>query len=164
MKWLLIVAGALVLLVVVIAIVGVLLPQNHVASRRARYAKAPSEVFAVITDFGGLSGWRKGLKQVEVRSANEWRENGEMTLRVEERVPPTRLVTRIQPGLPFGGTWTYELTAEGDGTVLRITENGEVYNPIFRFVSRFVLGHTATLDGYLTQLGAKLGERAVIVD
>ena len=76
-----------------------------------------------------------------------------------ESVPPRRMVTRIDPGLPFGGTWTYHLVPEAEGTALTITEDGEVYNPVFRFVSRFVMGHTATIDTYLKYLKIKLGER-----
>ena len=33
---------------------------------------------------------------------------------------------------------------------MTITERGEVYNPIFRFVSRFVLGHEKTINTYLS--------------
>jgi hypothetical protein len=61
--------------------------------------------------------------------------------------------------LPFGGKWTYELTPSGTGTMLRITEDGEVYNPVFRFVSRFVMGHTATMDKYLADVGKAIDDR-----
>ena len=37
-----------------------------------------------------------------------------------------------------------------------ITENGEVYNPIFRFLSRYVMGYTATMDRYLQAVQNKL--------
>jgi hypothetical protein len=68
------------------------------------------------------------------------------------------MVTRIiDEGMPFGGSWTYELSDSDGGTEVRITEDGVVYNPIFRFVSRFVMGHHGTMDGYLTNLGRKLG-------
>jgi hypothetical protein len=64
------------------------------------------------------------------------------------------MVTRIaDKTLTFGGAWTYELSPQGGGTRLVITEHGEVYNPLFRFMSRFVFGHTATLDRYLADLG-----------
>ena len=43
------------------------------------------------------------------------------------------------------------------GSVVTITEHGSVYNPVFRFVSRFIMGHTATIDGYLRALGRKFG-------
>lgn len=52
----------------------------------------------------------------------------------------------------FGGSWTYELTPVADGTRLRITENGEVYNPLFRFLSRFVFGHYASIDKFMADL------------
>ena len=54
--------------------------------------------------------------------------------------------------------WTYELTPADSGTLLTITESGEVYNPIFRFISRFVIGHTGTMEGVLRALGTKHGE------
>jgi hypothetical protein len=77
--------------------------------------------------------------------------------------PPRRLVARIAgDNLPFGGTWTFEITPEGDGAKLRITERGWVSNPIFRFVSRLVLGYTSNLEMYLRSLGRKFGETAQI--
>ncbi len=75
-----------------------------------------------------------------------------------ESSPPRRLVTRIaDPKLPFGGTWTYEIVSLERACTLTITEDGEVYNPLFRFVSRFVIGHTATIDRYLKSVTQKLG-------
>ena len=63
------------------------------------------------------------------------------------------LVTRIaDTGLAFGGSWTFALQPAASGTRLSITENGEVYNPLFRVMSRFVFGHTATIDRYLGDL------------
>jgi hypothetical protein len=61
-------------------------------------------------------------------------------------------------GIPFGGSWDYRIIPEGAGSRITITENGEVYNPIFRFVSRYVIGHTATLDKYLSALATKVGD------
>ena len=59
--------------------------------------------------------------------------------------------------LPFGGSWTYEIApgVTRDLTTLRITENGEVYNPVFRFVSKFVMGHSATIDKYLAAVATR---------
>jgi len=51
----------------------------------------------------------------------------------------------------------WELEPQGNGTRLTITEEGEVYNPIFRFVSRFIMGHTRTIDRYLGDLKNRLG-------
>ncbi len=59
-------------------------------------------------------------------------------------------MTRIaDTNLPYGGTWTYELKQAGvAATEITITEDAEVYNLLFRFVSKFILGHTATIDRY----------------
>ena len=90
----------------------------------------------------------------------KWRERAggdAIMFEVVESRPHERLEVRIaDPDLPFGGTWTYELLPETVSTRLRITERGEVYNPVFRFMSRFVFGHAATLDAYLADLRARL--------
>ena len=49
-----------------------------------------------------------------------------------------------------------EATPSG-GTRVTVTEEGEVYNPIFRVVSRF-MDPSATIRQYLTNLAARLGE------
>jgi hypothetical protein len=57
------------------------------------------------------------------------------------------------------------LVVVGSGIMVTlITENGEVYNPIFRFVSRFIMGHTATLDAYLKSLTTALGENSLVTN
>lgn len=158
MTWFLVCLAVFGAMIAIVVTIGALLSQSHVATRTVRYAKTPAELFAVLADFPGLPTWRKGVKKIEVLSPTSWRENGELTLEVQELDAPRRLVTRIAPGLPFGGTWTYEVAAVEGGAALTITEHGEVYNPLFRFVSRFLMGHTATIDGYLKQLGAKFGQ------
>jgi hypothetical protein len=63
------------------------------------------------------------------------------------------LVARItDKNIPFGGSWTYDLEPSGEGTKLTITENGEVYSPAFRFMSKYLFGHTKTIVTYLNQL------------
>ena len=47
--------------------------------------------------------------------------------------------------------------SDDGGSVVTITERGSVYNPVFRFVSRFILGHTATMETYLRSLGHRFG-------
>ena len=82
-----------------------------------------------------------------------------MPLEVLESDPPRKMVTRIaDPNLPFGGTWTYQIEETSKGSRITITENGEIYNPIFRTVARFFMGYHATMDGYLKALGEKFGE------
>lgn len=170
MKILLWTLGAVATLIALVVGIGWLLPVRHRASRQATYPASPEAVFAAITSVKEFPSWRPSVKTVDVvRSAPDklsWRESGSdspILFVVEEQVPATRLVTRIADRtLPFGGTWTYELTPAGQGTTLRITEDGEVYNPLFRFVSRFVFGHGATLETYLRDLGKRYGTTPTI--
>ena len=66
---------------------------------------------------------------------------GELSMYFARMESPSLLVGRIaDPSLPFGGTWTYRISAAaGGGSEVTITEDGEIYNPIFRFMARFVL-------------------------
>lgn len=153
--------GGIALLVVA---VGYALPVGHVASREATFAQAPDRIFAVLTDVESYPKWRADVKGVEVLSPGppkRWRErggNGDITFELVEAQPTTRLVSRIADAdLPFGGMWTYELAPEPRGTRVTITERGEVYNPLFRFMSRFVFGHTATMERFLADLKKHLG-------
>ena len=164
MKWLFITVGVLAAIAAVIAIVGWCLPVKHVASRQRTFAAPPETVWRTITDVEAFPSWRSDVKRVErVGSAGRvtWIEqgsSGRITFAVDASDPPRRLVTRIaDPTLPFGGNWTYELTPAGTGTQLTITENGEIYNPVFRAVARFVLGYEATMASYLDALGKKVG-------
>ena len=156
--------GALAALVAIVAGVGILLPVRHRASRQATFPASPDVVFGAITKVEDFPTWRSVVTKVDVISSApekpSWREtgsNGAIVFVAEQVSAPKTLVTRIADrSLPFGGTWTYELTPVAGGTTLRITEDGEVYNPIFRFMSRFVFGHTSTIDTYLRDLGGKL--------
>ena len=152
----------LVVVVLGVTVIGYLLPQDHVASREMVLASAPASVFEAISDVARYPEWRQEVTSVDVISTAplKWREQAggdAITFEVVESRPQERLEVRIaDPDLPFGGTWIYELMPEASSTRLRITERGEVYNPVFRFMSRFVFGHTATLDAYLADLRARL--------
>jgi hypothetical protein len=153
MKCFLIIAGIFVCLVLIIVIIGYLLPVKHTASVQVSVNASPAEIWARLVDFKGYPVWRKDVKSVDVRSPEEWVEVNErgdsLPLKIVAREPERRLVTQIQGhNLPFGGGWEFRLMGNGGSTTVTITENGEVYNPVFRFVSRFIIGHSANLRRY----------------
>ncbi len=163
-KWILRALATIAGLVVLTALVGLALPRGHQARRTVALAAEPSRVFDVISDFLNYPQWRPDVTSVTVEGAGgvgtlvrEDGADGPLPYRIEVFEPPTRLVARIaDPSLPFGGTWTYELRAAGSGTELTLTEDGEVYNPIFRVMQALLFSPTATLDRYIANLEARL--------
>ena len=159
--------SAMILAVVAVVVIGYLLPQEHRATGSARIAAPPGRVFEVITDVVRYPEWRDDVSAVEIlgREPLRWRERSggdAITFEVVESVPPERIRVRIvDPDLPFGGSWTYALVPDREGTRITIVEDGEVYNPVFRFISRFVIGHTATIDRFMANLEKKLLPRPV---
>ena len=171
MKWLAIILGVIVALVVIVVGVGYMLPTAHVAVGSAQFHKPAAEVFRIITDVGSAATWRKDVKRVDVLPPNgnrlAWRETtkydvvnyeGEVVHTPQPDVPGRFISRVVSKDLPFGGEWIIDVAANGDASVVMVRENGEVYNPFFRFVSKYVMGHNATINGYLRELGAHFGE------
>ena len=168
MKIVLIALGCLILLIVVVVLVGAMLPRQHVASRSAAFETSPERLFAFVD---GPQTWRSGVAKYEVVTeqghAKRWRETdrrGEtITYEAVDRRPPSLLKTQIvTKNLPYSGTWTIALDGRDGTTVVRVTEEGEVYNPLFRFVSRFVIGHASSIESYLHDLGKAAGQNVRI--
>ncbi|HEV2904652.1 MAG TPA: SRPBCC family protein [Pyrinomonadaceae bacterium] len=157
--------GVLVLIVAVMALIGSQLPRAHTASRSIVLRQPRPNVYAVIRDFKSAPAWRSDVKSIEVIETpgqkQRFIEHGsdDVNYELTEDVPNQRIVTRIlSTDLGYSGQWTYELTDENGGTRVKITEDGDVSNVFFRFMSRYVFGHTSTIDTYLTALAKKFGE------
>lgn len=164
MKILLIIIGGLVLLVLIVVVTGALLPKRHVATRSAEFKASPDQLFALVA---GPQNWRPDVAKCEDipdssgrRLQRETSKRGEtMTYELLDVNPPHSLERRIAtPNLPYSGSWTFVFTPGAGGTKVRITEDGEVYNPVFRFVTRFITGETATIDAYLRAMGKATGQ------
>ena len=166
MIWILYILGGLVGLVVVMALIGALMPRDHVAARRAVLGRAPDDVWRALVDLDTHPRWRKGVKRIEKLSATSFREhggNGAILYEIDEDRAPARRVTRIADDkLPFGGRWIFELAADGTGSRLTITEDGFIKNPIFRFLARIVFSTAGTIERFLADLGKHLGAPAPV--
>jgi hypothetical protein len=150
MKWLLFGVAGLAALVGLMAVLGSMLPRNHKASRTLRVKRPAQDVWAAVTAATGASS-----VPVDVLESN----------------PPYRQVTRVkETEKMFGGTWTIAIQPEPHpsagsgqgGSVLTITEDGWVGNPIFRFMSKYVFGHHSTMDGILKQVAKALNEEPAL--
>jgi ribosome-associated toxin RatA of RatAB toxin-antitoxin module len=165
MKWLLRIVVSVAALAGVVAAVGWMLPVDHQASRSAEFQRPPADVYALVADVRAYPQWWPEISRVEVMAESEGRltfrehmSTGPVVMTVRDATPPSTFVTVIDdPDQPFGGSWTFEIapTASG-GSRLTITERGEIYNPIFRALARFVFGYTSTMESFLAAAANKL--------
>jgi uncharacterized protein YndB with AHSA1/START domain len=175
MKWIAVAGASLLGIMLVILAVGARLPRDHVAAMSARIVAPPATVWAALTDPAQYPKWRKDVLAVEMLpsapTGPTWREktgHGSIKMVMDVADAPRRMVTRIaDDNVPFGGTW--ECVVEPDGlsySRVTITERGSVSNPLFRFVSKFVTGHNASIELYLRALGEHFGSEPIpeIVD
>ncbi|MCW5697277.1 MAG: SRPBCC family protein [Bauldia sp.] len=172
MTWLWIVLGVVIGLPlaagIILVLIGFMLRRDHVATRSVAYRADPHRVWTAISDWERHPGWRSGVKQMErLPDRNgravwkEVRRRGDTLTQAVEVFDPAarRMVTRIVDERAFGGTWTWTVTPqENGGAALTITEAGEVYNPLFRAISRFFLDPRSTMDQLHRDLAAHLGE------
>jgi hypothetical protein len=170
MKIALLVVIGTVMLSACVVIIGLLLPKGHVVSRSASFHATPDELFSLID---GSQAWRPDVVRYETvpdaagkKLVSETTRNGEtITYELVDRVPHVSLTRRIaNRNLPYSGEWTFSLQPSGATTIVRITERGEIYNPVFRFMSRFILGNTRTIDAYLQALEKALKQKIEIHD
>lgn len=156
MKWVLIVIGVLVSVVLIVFVVGKLLPIKHTVSVTKKFSVSSSKLWQVVRNFQEYDKWRR-LEQLQVISETKWKETDKrgdiITFGIiEEELEHSMVVKILDENLPFGGTWVYEIESLEERSVLKITENGEVYNPIFRFISHFFMDQTSTINQYLNDL------------
>jgi uncharacterized protein YndB with AHSA1/START domain len=167
MRWILVIVVTIAAIPALAALVGSRLPRSHHASREQTLAASPEAIWIAITDVEAFPSWRdvKKVHRLPDRDGRPaWVEegrSGKITLAVERMEAPRLLVGRIADrDLPFGGTWTYELTPVAGGTRLRITEDGEIYNPLFRFMARFIFGYEGTIASYMDALEKRFAREA----
>jgi len=168
MRWILWIGGGIVALIGLAAAIGAMLPVRHSATRKARYRASPEALYAVIA---GPPDWRTGVKSFgalpEKDGRRQWWEEDahhqKITYELVDDQPGRHMVVRIADrGLPFGGTWSFDIAPAPEGSELRITEDGEIYNVMFRFMARFFFGYSASAEGYLRDLAVKLGQAVQI--
>ncbi|MCG6169362.1 LIC10604 family protein [Leptospira sanjuanensis] len=159
--------GFLVLLVAGIYGIGASLPVEHTSYLERVFPAQPGTIYAMIRDFKRYPAWRPNIKNVEEISSNSWKETDShkevMTFSFIQDQKDRLIESKIMDeDKPFGGSWTFELSEAEGGTKLKITENGKVFSPVFRFFSKFIFGHTATIDSYLdfmsTEIQRKTGK------
>ena len=171
--------GVAVVLLVIAVIVyadGSMLPVDHSITVTGVVDAPPAKVYALITGVADGASWRHSVKSVKMLAPDKGRDHWvedlghDQTMNFlavrSEPVSPSgvgrRDVTLNDPSASYGGTWTY-LISPGDSpnrTKLSITETGFIKPPVYRFMMRHVMGMTANLDQYMTDIKAAASKGA----
>ena len=168
MRWILIIGAVLVGLILLIVVVGMTRPSHHVAQTRGKYDKPPMDVWRVVSDYDRWSEWNPEIKSVTplpeqngrrmINVVGSW---GTAPTVIAAWNPPSKLRTEMDAG-SFSGSWSYEMTPTGDGgTLLTITEEGDVGNPIFRAMMIFH-DNKATMRSFHAALAKRLGTSVAV--
>lgn len=167
-KWLIRVVIVLVVLILAVFVVGALLPEEHHASQTLVTKQSPQAIWDAINDHANEPQWRSDVASVislgERNGKPVWQENykdgNKLALITTESQTPTRMVRELTDlDGPFSGRWEIDIAKIPEGSKITITEIGKVSNPLFRFVSKFIIGHTTFMERYLKGLAGKFGEQ-----
>lgn len=160
------------LTILVAFIGGTMLPEQHTASRTLQTKQTPQTIWDTINDHANEQQWRSDVTSVtslgERNGKPVWQENykdgNKVALITTEWNPPARMVRELTDlEGPFSGRWEIDIQPTQSGSNVKITEVGKVGNPFFRFLSKYVIGHTTQMEKYLTNLAGKFGEKPEIV-
>jgi hypothetical protein len=145
--------GTVLLLVIVAYVIGKFLPVKHYVSSILIIPTPAEEVWNKLIRFWDYPNWRLNLKGLEVISENEWIETDhnydqvffEMTI-----LEDYKLKAEIRENsLPYSGSWVIGVHSIGRYTIVRIIEEGEIYNPFVRTFSKYIIGYSTPIEQYL---------------
>ena len=157
----------LVLFGLVMYIIGRGMPEEARVSVTMRLNQPAEKVYAVIADPLSWPTWDPGVDKVEqipmadggfkVRMTMG---RNVMTLLRTRHEPPHLLEMTIQDegANIFSGSWRHEISAEGDGCVVKLTEDGKIRPPMFRAMARKLFDPAMYLKRHFRRLAAKFGE------
>jgi len=132
--------------------------------------QAPPLVLAEsLADPAQQEKWRPGASAVEVLAAADGRPRiqvtaGETKIEMERKeATASRVVWEVIPSRKhvFEGTWTWDLTPEGDGTRIVLVERGVITSPFARAAAESFFGLDRWSRASLTRLAQQHGAKVV---
>jgi hypothetical protein len=155
--------GAVLLAAASLAIVaaGLLLAPTRQGTADRLLPGPSAPVAEILTDAAAQPDWRRGIATVEVGPGG-WVERTEQGEAISFR-PVVQSLDRIElqfeSSCGYRGTWVGEISAQGDGTLLRIIETATTPSPIGRILSRLFFDPQAWTTTYLDALRAEVQRR-----
>ncbi len=160
-RWAIIAVGLIIGMVAVVWIIGATLPRKHTVSVSKRFETPAETLFKAAIDIDGWPKWRSGVDEVIHLDGPGFRAetiSGDDRLAFDFDVDfkQLRMTSNIiTEDIPFGGEWIIQVEAIAPKqSRITITENGFVDPPIWRFFSKFLIGHKRTAQQFLDDLDA----------
>lgn len=171
LRWVGVLAGIYLLLLVVVAGVGATLPREITVSRSTRIRTAPEAVWAILTDYANTPSWNPAITMIELPNSPdaEGRVRGRARLAgsshpllvevLEARAPKLLVLRMTEPGIEGAlATMSYEVSPDESGSTVRLSLSNDISNPILRLFARLSSNRQATLLQTLRGLRARAGE------
>jgi hypothetical protein len=131
-----------------------------------------SDVFAVLGDFAGWPTWNTQVTAMESQGVDAqgrgiWdlhMRTGVVRLVVDQQTTPSAsqsgVLVTLTDNEDFVGSWTWHVQSASDGCDVQAVEDGAVRDPVMRIVAHRVMGYTATLESFVSDLAEHFGEEA----
>lgn len=150
-------------LVVLVFVVGMLLPKQRTFVKKATFKSAPERVFRLVRDVEHQAAWRNDVQEIKVIDAQSWTEvpkrGTPITFKVKQSIENQLFEIEIVEPKSFTGYWvgTFQETKAG-GTEVVFKEVVVIANPFLRIMALLFVDLNSTMDVYVTNLKAQLGE------
>lgn len=153
---------SIVALVAMVFVIGLFIPKQKEYLKTADLKSSPESVFQIVTDVENQTLWRNDVQEIKVIDQNTWTEvpkkGTPITFRTKRKIQNQLFEIEIIEPKSFQGYWIGTFEQSPMGTKVVFKEVVIIENPFFRVMSSIFVDLNKTMDVYLSNLKAKLGE------
>ncbi|MFY7787523.1 MAG: hypothetical protein ACOVQA_06580 [Thermoflexibacteraceae bacterium] len=149
-------------LIAVVFVVGLLLPKERIFVKAATLKSSPQKIFQLVTEVQHQATWRSDIQTIQIIDENTWTEvpkkGTPITFRTKQKIDNQLFEIEIIAPKNFTGTWIGTFEGTPQGTKIVFKEVITIENPFFRVLSSIFVDLDKTMEIYIADLKAKLGE------
>jgi len=164
--------GVLALAFFVMLAIGKGLDPKHIVTASLQIDQPPAVVHALVANLEAWPSWCRKVQKVEKLpdrdghpTVRRFMGRNRMVLKVTVNHAPSRFAILIDDESKFfGGIREYHVSTDASGTLLKLTEHGEVGPAIPRFMLRYIVDPAMYLKSHLRDVARHFGEPPTISD
>lgn len=153
---------SIVALVALVFVIGLFIPKQKEYLKTTDLKSSPESVFQIVTDFENQTLWRNDVQEIKVIDQNTWTEvpkkGTPITFRTKQKIQNQLFEIEIIEPKSFQGYWVGAFEQIPTGTKVVFKEVVVIENPFFRVMSTIFVDLDQTMEVYMSNLKAKLGE------